>query len=156
MQSKLPIEKPGFNSDSPFILKECLFSIHTHKVNSQYRHITKRLAGIRRILSNCAPVLVYFGHLFLLLAIHPYQPLDFGEGLSHHLASLFGAVDILDLLLSLDSICFQILIDQPCLSLPSNLHLPLVHLLLVLAANRVNSFIRSKALGAAVVLGQAA
>ena len=51
---------------------------------------------------------------------------------------------------------FQILIDQPCLGLPSDLHLPLVHLLLVLAANRVNSFIGGKALLAAVVLGQAA
>ena len=53
-------------------------------------------------------------------------------------------------------ICFQILIDQPCLGLSSNLHLPLVHILLVLAANSVDSFIRGKALLAAVVLGQAA
>ena len=50
----------------------------------------------------------------------------------------------------------QILIDHLCLGLSSDLHLPLVHILLVLAANRVNGFIGGKALLAAVVLGQAA
>ena len=50
----------------------------------------------------------------------------------------------------------QILIDHLCLVLSPNLHLPLVHILLILAANRVNGFIGDKALIAAVVLGQAA
>ena len=89
------------------------------------------------------------------MAILHFQPPDFEERLSHQLAALFIEVAILDILLSLDLICLQIPIDQPCLGLPSDLHLPLVHLLLVLAANSVDSFIRSKALGAAVVLGQA-
>ena len=101
-------------------------------------------------------VLVHFRHLFLFLAILHFQPPDFGERLSHQLAGLITAVGILDLLLKLDLKLLQILIDQPCLGLPSDLHLPLVHVLLVLAANSVDSFIRSKALLAAVVLGQAA
>ena len=63
---------------------------------------------------------------------------------------------MLDYLLSLDLKLLQILIDNLCLGLSSNLHLPLVHILLVLAANRVNGFIGGKALLAAVVLGQAA
>ena len=49
----------------------------------------------------------------------------------------------------------QILIDNTCLGLSPNFHLPFVHILLVLAANRVNSFIGGKALLAAVILGQA-
>ena len=51
---------------------------------------------------------------------------------------------------------FQILINHPCLGLSPDLHLPLVHILLVLAANCVNYFIGGKTLLAAVVLGQAA
>ena len=113
------------------------------------------LVGGRNETKICL-VLVHFRHLFLFLAILHFQPPDFGERLSHQLAGIFIEVGILDLLPSLDLICFQILIDHPCLGLPSNLHLPLVHLLLVLAANCVNGFIGGKALLAAVVLGQAA
>ena len=110
------------------------------------------MAGVKKI---CL-VLVHFRHVFLLLGILHFQTPDFGERLSHQLAGLFIEVAILDILLSLDLILLQIPIDQPCLGLPSNLHLPLVHILLVLAANRVNGFIGGKALLAAVVLGQAA
>ena len=101
-------------------------------------------------------VLVHFRHLFLLLAILHFQPPDFGKSVSHQLAGLFFEVAILDILQSADLKLLQILIDHPCQGLSSNLHLPLVHLLLVLAANHVDSFIGGKALLAAVVLGQTA
>ena len=50
----------------------------------------------------------------------------------------------------------QVLIDDLCLGLSSDLHLPLVHILLLLAANRVDSFDGGKTLLTAVVLCQTA
>ena len=72
------------------------------------------------------------------------------------LAGLFTTVFIFELLLSFSLKVLQILIHHLCLGLSPNLHLPLVHILNILAANRVNSLIGDKALLAAVVLGQAA
>ena len=104
----------------------------------------------------CLVVLIHLGHLFLLFVIFHFQPFDFGKSLSYKLSCLLTSEMRLDILLGFGLKLLQVLIDHPCLGLPSNLHLPLVHILLVLAANRVNSFIGGEALLAAVVLGQAA
>ena len=104
----------------------------------------------------CLVVLIHLGHLFLLFVIFHFQPFDFGKSVSHK-PSCFLTFDLrLDISLNFDLKLLQILIDHLCLGLSSYLHLPLVHILLVLAAIRVNGFIGGKALLAAVVLGQAA
>ena len=103
----------------------------------------------------CPLVLIHLRHLFLFFVIFHFQPFDFGKCLSYKLFCLL-TFDILNLLLCFDLKLIQPLIDNLCLGLSSNLHLPLVHILHVLTANRMKSLIGSKALLAAVVFGQAA
>ena len=104
----------------------------------------------------CLVVLIHLGHLCLLFVIFHFQSFDLGKSLSYKPSCLLTFDIRLYILLSFDLKLLQILIHNPCLGLSSNLHLPLVHILLVLAANFVNSLIGGKALLAAVVLGQAA